>query len=255
MMARRIPVWLALVATGCGDAGGPSAKPALTVFAAASTTDVVIELGRGFADASLRTSTGPSSGLARQIRDGAPADILVSASRQWVEYLQRAGAIAGEPVPVGKNRLVCVVAHGSALLQAPPTDAAALAERIARGDRIAIADDGVPAGEYARQSLAKTGAMPAVRPHLVALDDVRSVVRAVATGQAVAGFVYATDARSAEVEELFAFPPRSHEPIEYVAAVTSTSTRPELAREFLEYLASPAAIAVLTEAGFDVVPR
>ena len=91
-----------------------------------------------------------------------------------------------------RNRLVCIAREGSALGRAPPSTPKELVARIATGDRIAIADAGVPAGDYARQSLAATGDLEALRPHLVGQEDVRAVLRAVDSGQAVAGFVYAT---------------------------------------------------------------
>ena len=150
-----------------------------------------------------------------------------------------------------RNRLVCIAPEGSALGRAPPSTPKELVARIATGDRIAIADAGVPAGDYARQSLAATGDLEALRPHLVGQEDVRAVLRAVDSGQAVAGFVYATDARIAPVVALFSLEPASHDPIAYHAAMTRQASDPALARAFLDHLHSPAARRILAAAGFD----
>jgi molybdate transport system substrate-binding protein len=240
------------IPAGCSESTPVST---LTVFAAASATDVVTELAATFPVARVRTSFGSSSGLARQIADGAPADLFVSASREWMEFLRDAGRLAGEPVVFAHNRLVCVTATGSALAERLPRSAAELSAEIPEGERVAIADEGVPAGEYARQSLAATGDLDGLRPHLVGQDDVRAVLRAVAAGEAAAGFVYSTDARVAHVDVLFALDDGSHDPIEYLAAAVRGSPTPELATVFLEHLAGPPAQEVLKSAGFGVPHR
>lgn len=245
----------ALVAGGlllcaCGGKEAPAARgEELIVFAAASTTDVVGELAREFAAAQVSTSFGPSSGLARQIEDGAPADVYLSASRRWVEYLHEAGALAEEPRVFAGNRLVAIGAPRAGTT-AGAENVGELLARLAPGDLVAIADAGVPAGEYARQSLTATGDLEALTPYLVGQPDVRSVLRAVAAGEAKAGFVYTTDARVAEVEVLFAFDPTTHEAIEYFAAIPRTTRSLEQSRAFLDHLRSPRARALLESAGF-----
>lgn len=234
---------------GCreGTPPGGSRSGELIVFAAASTTDVITRLAEGYGEARVKTSFGPSSGLARQIEDGAPADVYVSASRRWIDHLRSEGALLEPPRVFCRNRLVCIAASGSALAVA---SAGELAPQLAPGDRVAIADAGVPAGEYARQSLEATGDLEALRGHFVGQDDVRSVLRAVESKEARAGFVYATDARVAEVEELFAFDPATHQPIEYHAAIPVTARSAAAARAFLDHLDSPRAQEILRAAGF-----
>ena len=238
---------------GCGERA--PAKRTLVVLAAASCTDVMATLASDFHAAEIVTSCGGSGALARQILDGAPADLFVSASREWVELLARDDQLLAPPRLLCRNRLSCVAPAGSPLLSAGPRDALALAARLPADARVAIAVDGVPAGDYARQSLARTGALAALRPHLVGLPDVRAVLRAVTRGEVAAGFVYATDARAGGVATLFAFDPATHAPIDYLVAVPRTATSPELAAQLFDFVTGTAAARVLSAAGFAVEGR
>ena len=234
----------------------PAARAAapLRVFAAASLTEVVEALAKTFDGGPVLTSFGASSDLARQIKDGAPADVFVSASPEWVAFLREADAIVGKPLVVARNALVCVAPKGSPLAgnAARPgvADPRALLERIAKGDVVAIADQGVPAGDYARKALDELGLANDFEPRLVGQKDVRAVLHAVEQGEVVAGFVYATDAKVAKVETLFAFDPATYPPIEYHAVALRQTTDSDLARRFLAYLASDAVRARLSAAGF-----
>jgi len=230
-------------------------KPQLRVLAAASLTEVVAELGERFEEASLQTSFAASSELARQIGDGAPADVFLSASPEWTAFLREKGALSGEPIVFASNRLVCIAPRGSALVAKGPKDLAALAAALAAGDLVAIADAGVPAGEYARESIAAAGLSDRLRPLLVGRKDVRAVLQSVESAEMNAGFVYATDARVADVAVLFALDPKTHAPIAYEAAVVRASDQRALAEQFLTFLRSAAARAVLTEAGFASAAR
>ena len=252
--ARSRGLWFApilLGVTACTESGGEG-QALITVFAAASTAEVIGEVAGGFGPARVRASFGPSSGLARQIEDGAPADVFISANRNWMEYLEEAGTLVSETVVFCGNRLVCIAPEGSRLLDGKPVNATELLALLADGDRVAIANAGVPAGDYARQSLTATGVLESLIPQLVGQEDVRAVLRSVRSGQAVAGFVYRTDARVGGVAELFAIDPSTHEPIEYMAAVVGTSSEPEAAQSFLKYLESADTQRALAEAGFVV---
>jgi molybdate transport system substrate-binding protein len=244
--------WLAVVVAtlGCAPAPAPDAASGepLRVLAAASLTEVVEALAASFDDP-VETSLGGSSALARQIRDGAPADVFVSASPEWIDFLVEAGAIDGEPVVLARNRLVAVAPPGSRLVAAGPR---ALLHAVGGAGRVGVADPGVPAGEYARAALEHHGLLDAFRSRLVGQQDVRAVLAAVERGELDAGFVYATDARVAPVEVLFAFDPASHPPIEYLAAALRRAGNPEGARRFLEHLRGPPARALLGAAGFEV---
>jgi molybdate transport system substrate-binding protein len=221
------------------------------VHAAASLTEVVSALAKHFGRARITASFGGSSELARQIVDGAPADVFLSASAEWMAFVREAGRLEGEPTVFARGELVCVAHEAASLRARGAADAASLLERgLAAGDRIGIADAGVPAGEYARQALASLGLAAAYRPRLVGQKDVRAVLNAVEKGELEAGFVYATDARAAGLPVLFAFPADSHAPIEYLAGVVAGSPAPEEARAFVAFLASEAARAELSAAGF-----
>lgn len=244
---------LALGLLALGPAAAESdARPELRVLAAASLTDVVEALAARFEPARLRPSFGASSELARQAADGAPGDVFLSASPEWTAFLAEKQALAAPAVVFAGNALVCVAARDSALAQAAVADASALLRRTQPGDRIALGSPGVPAGDYARASLAQQGVLAELEPRLVGLQDVRAVLRAVETREAVAGFVYATDARAAQVALLFRVDPGSHAPIAYTAALLRQSERPELARRFLDFLRGDAARALLVGAGFSV---
>lgn len=222
----------------------------LRVFAAASLTDVSEALASGFPGARVEASFGASSTLARQIRDGAPADVFLSASPDWMDLLREAGALAGEPVVVARNRLVAVAPKGSPLAARGVAGPRELLGRLDAGDLVAVADEGVPAGEYARAALRRLGLLEAYTPHLLGQADVRAVLHAVETGEIGAGFVYSTDARVAAVEVLFAFDPATHPSIEYRAAVLRGAPHSGAARRFLGYLRGEAARAILSDAGF-----
>jgi molybdate transport system substrate-binding protein len=240
-------------AIGLGLLGAATAEqqaPALRVFAAASMTEVVSELAARFADAKIAASFGSSSELARQIVDGAPADVFVAASPEWIDFLREKNALDGAALVFARGELVCIAPRASGLAAKGVGDARALEKGLAEGDRVAIADAGVPAGEYARQALERLGLQGAYRSHLVGQKDVRAVLNAVESGEMQAGFVYATDARIADVEVLFRFDPETHALIDYLAAVARTSTQPALARRFVEFLRSEEARSVLARAGF-----
>jgi len=224
----------------------------LRILAAASLTEVVSALAEQDQDTDAVASFGSSSALARQIRDGAPADLFVSASPQWIDFLRAAGALAGEPVVLARNRLVAIAPAGGSLAPAGIDDPRALLEAIGSDGRVAIADEGVPAGEYARSALEQLGLLQDYLPHLVGQSDVRAVLHAVEQGELPAGFVYSTDARLADVEILFAFEPSTHPPIEYQAAALRNAADPVAAQRFLDHLQGELARDLLTRSGFEV---
>ncbi len=255
-LALKIGLILAVVSPALlARAESPAAeRPVLRVLAAASLAEVLDGLARDFTGARVETSFGASSDLARQIADGAPADVFIAASADWIAFLEEKNAVVGAATIVARNALVCVAPPTGRLAGAaqsePIRDPAALLERLASGDLVAIADPGVPAGEYARAALAKLGIAQAFERRLVGQRDVRAVLHAVEKGEVEAGFVYATDARIARVATLFVFDPASHPPIEIPAVVVRQSSQPVLARRFLDYLASEPARARLSTAGF-----
>ena len=132
----------------------------------------------------LRASYAASSDLARQIIDGAPADVYVSASKAWIEQVDKAGKLDGSFVVVARNRLVCIAAPGVPRREPPLSGLRALFDEVEKsGAKIAIADEGVPAGEYARQAMKSVGLLDGYKSSLVGQKDVRAVLKAVESGE------------------------------------------------------------------------
>ncbi|MEO2095174.1 MAG: molybdate ABC transporter substrate-binding protein [bacterium] len=233
-----------LVTASCTRDAGP--EP-LIVFAAASTADVLGPIARATRGIDVRLSVGPSSALARQIMAGAPAGVFVSASAAWIAELERSGVTEGEALLLAGNRVVCVVAPGARPALGGVGNALELAQELEPHDLVAVADSGVPVGEYARLSLRAEGAWEGLAGHLVGQADARDCLRLVQRGEAVAGFVYATDARAGGLAVLFELDRESHEAVQVWAVAIS---KERAARDFLERLAGKDARASLIAAGF-----
>ena len=245
---------LVLSAIFCALPGVAAETPtdSITVFAAASLTDALQELGDAFTkDTSVpvRFSFAASSTLARQIENGAPADIFFSADLEWMDYLQARKLIqtATRHDLLG-NRLVLIAPADSKLtLKIRPRFALASAlgnARLATGD-----PDSVPVGRYAHEALANLGVWDEVSARLVRADSVRSALAFVDRGEAALGIVYATDALAdKKVRVIDEFPADSHKPIIYPVAMTAAA-KAEAAR-FISYVRSPAANAAFQRYGF-----
>lgn len=243
----------ALLALGAAPA--PAGEKVLTVFAAASLTDVLQEAGKAYRARTgrlVRFSFAGSSTLARQIEAGAPADVFVSADEQWMDYLEKRGRVApGTRADVASNALVLVAPADSAVHLAIGPGfpiAAALGKR----GRLATGDpDMVPAGRYARAALESLGAWKEVAARVVPTDNVRAALNFVVQGEAALGIVYATDlAGVAGVREVARFPAASHPPITYPAAATVRGG--EDAAQFVRFLRGPEARALFERYGFSL---
>lgn len=233
--------------------GAGAADRVLTVFAAASLTDVLQPIGSAFTartGQAVRFSFAASSVLARQIESGAPADVFISADHDWMDYLQERRLIRADTrSDVAGNALVLIAPADSRLaLKVAP--GFALAAALGPTGRLAMADPAaVPAGRYARQALTQLGVWSSVQQRSVAADNVRTALNFVARGEAPLGIVYATDARSeSRVRVVALFPAGSHDPIVYPAAAL-TSAGPQAAA-FVQFLSDPAARAAFTAGGF-----
>ena len=227
-------------------------RPPLTVFAAAGATDAIAALC-----AEYETRTGvhvdrafvASSTLARQIEAGAHTDVFVSASSQWMDYLQQRGLLSsGTRRDLVANRLV-LVAPSSASLSIKLVSGVDLAAGI-KG-RIAIGDPAhVPAGMYAKQALEHFGCYEALRPRIVNCSTVREALGLVEAGQVAAGIVYRSDAwLSKRVRVVDIFPEGAHEQIVFEIAVLRAGC-PE-AGDLVRFLTGPEAGAILASYGFD----
>jgi molybdate transport system substrate-binding protein len=230
-----------------------AAEHVLTVFAAASMTNVLQAVGDAYTVETkipVRFSFAGSSALARQIESGAPADVFVSADLEWMDYLQQRNLVSGElRVNVATNSLVLIAPVDSTVkLKIAP--GFPLATALGDKGRIATGDPAsVPAGKYAQAALTTLGVWKSVEDRLVPADNVRTALNFVARGEVPLGIVYSTDARGeSKVRVVDTFPSTSHPPITYPAAVTATGGADAAA--FVRYLRSANAQAIFDKAGF-----
>ena len=234
----------------CGSCHSDPGPQALRVFSAASFAAVVSDVASALGSGPIVVVPGPSNALAAQLVDGAPGDLFLSASPEWVDWLERSSLTLADRRAVAHNALVCVVPEGSDLISTGVTDLASLAESLAPTDRVAIGAEGVPVGDYARQALAASPSGRRLDSHLVGLSDAGAVLRAVESGQVRAGFVYRTDAVAGGVRSLFAPDPATYAQPQVIGVVLSGGANRDRAREFLGSFASPPAQAILREAGY-----
>ena len=230
----------------------------LTVFAAASMKNALDDI-----DAAYTAKTGvkvvasyaASSALAKQIEQGAPADIFASADTDWMDYAAARKAInAPTRVNLLGNRIVLIAPKDSGIDNVaigPGFDLAKLAGdgKIATGDVKAV-----PVGKYTKATLEKLGAWQAAEPKFAMAESVRAALTLVARGEAALGIVYATDAKvEPGVKIVGTFPPDSHPSIIYPVAATATA-RAEAA-DYLAFLRSSVAKTVFEKYGFTFLIR
>ena len=235
----------------------PAHAAGVTVFAAASLTNALQEVGGAYKQDSGRDvafSFASSSALARQIEASSGADIFISADIDWMDYLDKKGLIApGTRVDLLGNALVLIAPADSKtqLSIKPHFDLAGALG----GGRLSLADPAsVPAGKYAKAALTFLGVWDQVSTAVVPAENVRVALAYVARGEAPLGVVYATDAKiEPKVRIVDAFPAGSYPPIVYPAALTRDA-RPQ-ARAFLDYLSGPRARAIFVRDGFLVLDR
>ena len=248
---RRRFLALAFACAACSIA--PLRASELTVSAAASLANAFADLGKTFEAAhpgdKVVLNLAASDVLLKQIEQGAPADVFASADEMTMDRAAAAKVI--DPATrrdFAGNMLVVIVAAGT---KAP----AALRELSdATYARVAIGNpDSVPAGRYAKQALVEANLWDALQLRLVPTQNVRQALDYVARGEAQAGFVYATDAAVLRDKVSVALTVPTPTPVRYPIAVTTASTHAGLARQFVEFISSPAAQAVLGRYGFTSV--
>jgi len=230
---------------GCGDAGRSERGP--TVLAASSLQEALEEAGRAWAGKGRPMpvlSFAASAALARQVEQGAPADLFVSADEAWMDAVEAQDLLReGTRTDLLTNRLVLVRPKG--------TSTRGLDDL---GDgKLALADpQAVPAGRYAKAALESLGQWQEVLPKVVPAENVRAALALVERGEAALGVVYATDARaSRDVEVVEVLPEDSHPPIRYPAAVLAASEHPD-AESFLVFLGSAEAREIYARHGFGM---
>lgn len=223
----------------------------IQVAAAASLTDALKEIAGEYTAATGDKpifNLGASSTLARQIEEGAPVDVFLSADEAKMDALAGKNLIAANTrLVLLKNSLVVVVTADSPLkIDAPAALAGDAVKRLALGETRTV-----PAGIYAREFLTKAGVWEKVESRVLPCDNVRAALAAVESGNAEAGIVYKTDAAiSKKVKVAYEVPEALSPIITYPGAVTVASKQPAAAKKFLDYLASDKARAIFERFGF-----
>jgi len=226
---------------------GRPAQAATTVFAAASLQEVLTEAAGKWRDQghALPVLVFAGTGtLAKQIENGAPADIFISADPKWTDALVAKNKLnAAASAELARNRLVAIVPQAS--------KQRSLGAGVKQARRIAIGEPAsVPAGNYARQALQSLGLWPIAEPKLVFTENVRAALALASRNEVDVALVYRTDVAASDAVRIVAtLPSRSHDPIRYTAAMT-TGTRPADARQFMGFLRSREVAAIFRKRGF-----
>ena len=267
MKRRQITLWLWLaVLTGggaiaCGlptastlptaDVAGTDGPVALTVSAAASVQDALKDAQVAYQDVAphvtITYNFGSSGSLAQQIIQGAPTDVFLSASPQWMDEVAAQDQIRlGSRQDLLQNDIVLVV---------PPDETAikGFADLTPTAvDRVAIGEpNSVPAGRYAKETLTSLNLFDPLQSQLVFTKDVRQVLAYVETGNVDAGLVYATDAQLSDQAQVVATAAAStHAPIIYPIAVVQDTDEASAAQAFIDFLASETGVAIFQGYGF-----
>jgi molybdate transport system substrate-binding protein len=252
---------------GCGGGSGGGAADGsggstLTVFAASSLTDAFGALARTFEEQNpgteVRQSFESSSTLLTQIQHGAPADVFASAAREEMDTAVNDGLVAGEPEVFVRNREVIMVPVDN------PADIESMRDLARPGIKLVLAEDGVPAADYALEILGKANAeygsdfKQNVLSNVVSREtDVRASVGRVALGDADATFGYASD-YTPDIRDkvnVIPIPPDLNIIATYPIAVLKDAKSPELARKWVELVVSDEGQRVLEKSGFEPVAR
>jgi len=228
---------------------GPALAQSPVVFAAASLKNALDDVA-ALSPSKPVISYGASSALAKQIENGAPAQLFISADLDWMDYLEQHKLLRdGTRKNILGNKLVLIAPAGSSV-QADIRPGFPLAALLGEG-RLATPDPPSPAGKYTKAALEKLGVWDSVAGKLAPAADVRAALALVARGEAPLGTVYATDAAvEPRVRVVAAFPEDSLPPIIYPAALTSTAPASGAAADFLSLLGSPAARKAFEKYGF-----
>ena len=252
-MKKLTKISTALLIAGLGFSFAASAK--VTVFAAASMTDALQQVAKDYAKQNPKNevvfSFASSSTLAKQVEEGAPADIFVSASNKWMKYLSE------KDLTVKETEKVLV---GNDLVLIAPAKSAVNSVDIAKVEWINALKDSylsvgdpahVPAGQYAEEALTKLNLWDKVQERLARAKDVRGALALVERAEAPYGIVYSTDAKvSQQVKTVAVFPADSHKPVVYPVSILKDHDNTD-SRDFLKYLESDAAKKVLVGYGFS----
>jgi molybdate transport system substrate-binding protein len=254
LCARLLPI-IALVLAGPALLPASAAEPEIVVFAAASTTNAIGDIAALYAEKGLgdvKTSFASSSTLAKQIEQGAPADVFLSANTEWADYLEKKNLLVkGTRSDLLRNRIVLVAPGDGALETIEIKQGFSLLPALGRDGRLSVGDPAhVPVGMYGKEALMKLGAWDAIKDRIAPAKDVRAGLAMVERGEAPLGLVYESDAvASGKVRVVGIFPAGSHTDVVYpVAAVVGQKVGP--AEKFIAFLKTPEALAVFQKYGF-----
>jgi len=246
--------------TALAGAPQPSvAQEQILVFAAASLKNALDDTNAAFTKATgvkVTTSYAASSALAKQIEQGAPADIFISADLQWMDYLGERKLIKPDSrINLLGNKLILVAPADSKIANVAIAQGFDIA-KLAGSSRIAVADvNAAPAGRYAKAALEKLGAWAAAEPKLAQAENVRATLAFVARDETPIGIVYETDAKvEPKVKIIGAFPDGSYPPVTYPVAATTTETKQSVP-QYLHFLRTPVAKAIFEKYGFSFLIR
>jgi molybdate transport system substrate-binding protein len=258
--ARRALLKAALLALALSPAATwslPAAAEDVTVFAAASLKNALDDVAASYKAATgkaVAISYAGSNALAKQIEQGAPADIFISADLDWMKYLDERSLVVKETERTLLGNKIVLVAPTDATQSIDLAPGAKLADLLGADGKLAMANvESVPAGKYGKAALTKLGLWDSVADHVVQSDNVRAALAFVAKKEAPLGIVYATDAKAEPgVKVIGTFPDDSHPPILYPLAMVAASKNPD-AKAFFDYIQSAAAKPAFEKQGFTVL--
>ena len=226
------------------------------VFAAASLKDALDAADAGWTKESGKQvvpSYAASSALAKQIEQGAPADIFISADEDWMNYLAERKLIKPDTRFDLLGNTLVLIAPKDSKIETTIAEGFPLASLLGGGHLAMANTNSVPAGKYGKAALAKLGVWDSVKDKIAQADNVRAALKLVSTGEAPLGIVYGTDAKSdPNVKVIDTFPEGTHPPIIYPIAIMASSTNAD-APALLAYLKSAAAQGAFKDQGFKIL--
>ncbi|MDC9591088.1 molybdate ABC transporter substrate-binding protein [Xenorhabdus sp. XENO-10] len=235
--------------------GNVWAADKVMVFAAASLTNALAEIAAQYKkekQGDIVASYASSSTLARQIEQGAPADIFISADQQWMNYATDKQLIAENTRHTLLGNQLVLIAPKESKLDKIDINRETKWKYLLAGGRLAVGDpDHVPVGIYAKESLQYLNAWDTVNPLMARTNNVRSGMALVERAEAPLGIVYGSDAvASNKVKVVGVFPPESHKSVEYPIAIIKGHEK-QAVRNFYDYLKTPEAAAIFKRYGFS----
>jgi len=257
--SRRAALALFILAASLGpfSAGAAPATAPVTVFAAASLKNAMDDVLKAFTartHVEVRASYAASSAIARQIEQGAPADVFISADVDWMDYLAKRDLIIATSRRDLLTNHLALIAPADSKIDLRIGRNMPLAAALGSG-RLAIAGPDVPAGRYAQASLTALGAWAGVQDKLARAENVRAALAFVARGETPLGIVYDTDAKvEPKVRIVGLFPDSTHPPIVYPVARVAASRNPDAAA-FLKFLQGAEAASIFQRYGFQITGR